>query len=214
MEKIEESHEPVNRVNGSSEEEEGAASSLSTLSTLLTIEKAIAATLPSTKGQRNQCVFRLARHLKGIVPNADAKTLRPFVEEWYQQALPVIGTKEFLETWTDFLQAWRKVRIPAGQGAIDIAFERAVASVPPPTAIQLYGEGPIILLAALCRELQRFAADGEFFFLDCRKAGRLIGVSHVMAWRYLEALCADGILTAGAKGSKATGRASRFRFVG
>ena len=33
------------------------------------------------------------------------------------------------------------------------------------------------------------------------------------AWRYLDVLCADGVLTAGAKGSKATRKASRFRVI-
>jgi len=176
------------------------------------VESAIVATLPRIQGQRNDHLFKLARHLKAIpsLKDAEIRTLRPIVERWHSRALPVIGTKAFLESWADFVHAWEKVRVPAGKGAVETAFTRAVASVPPPIATKLYGQGPIVLLAALCRELQRIAGDGEFY-LDCRKAGELIGVAHTTAWEYLNILCADGVLAAGAKGNQT--KASRFRFV-
>jgi hypothetical protein len=126
--------------------------------------------------------------------------------------LPVIRTKPFVETWADFLLAWDRVRVPSGADTIAIAFQQAVTCITPTRATELYGEGPIVLLAALCRELQRIVGGGDFF-LDVRTAGRLIGTDHTTAWRYLKVLCADGILRAGAKGSKATGKASRFRFI-
>src|SRR5262249_55482146 len=151
--------------------------------------------------------------LKAILADAEPARLRPVIQDWHQRALPVIGTKPFLDTWADFLQAWKKVKVPAGKGAIEMAYQRAVASVPPPIATKMYGEGPIVLLAALCSELQRIVGENEFF-IDCRTAGRLIGVDYTTAWRYLYVLCADGILAAGAKGSKVARKASRFRFVG
>jgi hypothetical protein len=64
----------------------------------------------------------------------------------------------------------------------------------------------------LCCELQHIVGDGDFY-LDVRSAGRLIGVDHTTAWRWLKVLCADGLLAAGVKGSKATRKASRFRFI-
>jgi hypothetical protein len=84
---------------------------------------------------------------------------------------------------------------------------------PPPILIKLYGEGPVILLALLCQELQKIVGDKEFF-LDCRTAARLIGTDHTAAWRYLEVLCVDGFLKPGAKGSNATRKASIFQFLG
>jgi hypothetical protein len=178
------------------------------------VETAIAATLPLTKGEAHCHVFRLARYFKGIpsLRNADAATLRPFVEAWYRRALPLLDSKPFLEVWADFVQAWKKVKVPVGEGVIHKAFVRAKKSGPPPMVTELYGAGPIGLLAALCRELQGTVGDREFF-LDCRTAGRLIGVDHTTAWRYLEVLCADGILKAGAKGSKTTRKASSFRYI-
>lgn len=166
-------------------------------SLLQAAENAIVATLPTMEGERHQCIFRMARHLKSIpsLRSADAGSLRPIVAQWHRRALPAIGTKPFLATWAEFVQAWKRVKAPAGQGAIETAIQRAVASVPRPTVTKLYGEGPIVLLAALCRELQRIVGDGEFY-LDCRAAARLIGVDHVTAWRHLDVLCADGVLAA------------------
>jgi Bifunctional DNA primase/polymerase, N-terminal len=189
-----------------------------TLSSLLQeeIEKAFAATLPSRLGQRYRCIFRLARELKGIesLSIASIGDLRHIVKEWHERALPVIGTKPFLETWADFVQAWNNVRVPAGQGAIEIALERAMASVPPQRVVELYteNENEIILLVKVCRELQLIAGDKEFF-LDCRTAGKMIGAHPTTAWRYLEVLVADGILMRGDKGSFEKRRASRFRFI-
>jgi len=181
---------------------------------------AIQSTLPADPGYFKRCLFELARKLKGIAPEARPKHLRPIVQEWHRQASHSIKDRSFVDTWADFLQAWKKVKFPVGKGPIDIAFQRAQAAEPPPAVVKLYGEGQIVLLAMLCRELQGLAGHGEFFFLDCRTAGRLIRVDHSTAWRYLEVLCADGILLAGPKGSKAKGTgskakgtASRFQFI-
>jgi hypothetical protein len=124
------------------------------------VEAAIAATLPLTKGEIHRNVFRLARHLKGIpaLRNADARALRAIVEAWHRRGL--LGSP-FLEVWADFVQAWRKVKVPIGQGIIHTAFKRAKKTDPPPMATELYGEGPIVLLAALCRELQQIVGDVE-----------------------------------------------------
>jgi hypothetical protein len=213
-------HSLTKRENGADREDredrenrENRAPSPSLLSSLSdAVENAIVATLPRTQGQRHDHVFKLARYLKAIpsLEDAEIRTLRPIVERWHSRALPVIGTKPFLETWADFVHAWENVKVPAGKGAVETAFTQAVASVPPPIATNLYGQGPIVLLAALCRELQRIAGDGEFY-LDCRTAGKLIGVAHTTAWEYLNVLCADGVLAAGAKGNQI--KASRFRFV-
>src|SRR5207247_1366771 len=81
-----------------------------------------------------RCIFKLARHLKAIpaLRDADFGTLRPILETWHLRALPYIATKPFVESWADFLESWNKVKTPAGQGAVETAFCKAVASAPPP----------------------------------------------------------------------------------
>jgi len=71
--------------------------------------------------------------------DAEPAVLWPIVEEWHRRALPAIGTKSFLESWADFLVAWRRVKVPGGQGAIETAFQGAVANEPPATAVERYG---------------------------------------------------------------------------
>ncbi len=178
------------------------------------IVRAIVASLPLVIGQRNHRIFHLAREFKAIEPlnNANIGDLRPYVKEWHKRALSVIGTKPFEETWADFVIAWGNVRFPIGQGAIETAFARAHTAAPPQRVVELYEDNTIILLAKICRELQLMAGDRDFF-LDCRTAGRLIGVHHSTAWRYFVALVADRVLLPGEKGSALTRKASRFRFV-
>jgi hypothetical protein len=61
--------------------------------------------------------------------------------------------------------------------------------------------------------LQRVAGAGPFY-LDCRTAGRLVGVHHTTAWIWLTTvLPADGILEVGARGSQATGKANEYRYI-
>jgi hypothetical protein len=179
------------------------------------LREAIAATQPEAEGQRHRGVFLLCRHLKAVpsLANAAPAKLRPVVEEWHRRALPFIRTKEFSETWADFVSAWDKVTSPAGRGPVDEAFRRAKAAKSPPKAARLYaGEPKVVLLAALCRELQR-RAGADHFYLDCRTAGKLLDVPHKQAWRWLNMLCADEVLEAGEKGSRARHLANQYRYV-
>lgn len=164
---------------------------------------------------KHRKIFDLCRRLKAIpaMASAEPSALRPIVQEWHRQALPAIGTKPFVDTWADFLNGWNKVKWAAGQGPIDEAFRQAMKRKPPKAAVELYGYDPIIRLASLCRELQRGVSDGEFIRLDCRTAGRLLGVSHKTAWKWLTVLVADCILIAGEKGSRAAHKASEFVYV-
>ncbi len=185
------------------------------------VQDAILASQPEKAGQRHQKVFALCRHLKAIpsLANADNATLRPIVEEWHRRATPTIRTKPFSDTWVDFLSGWTKVKAPIGEGAIDEAFREAKKweswkkERQPLKAANLYPDEPnVVLLAALCKVLQRRAGK-ETFFLDCRTAGRLLGVTHKQAWSWLAALCGDGILERVSLGSLKTHRANEYRYV-
>jgi hypothetical protein len=175
------------------------------------VGRAIEDTLPGTSAYRKR-LFALARALKAVLPDATPEELRPVVAEWHRRAQPVV-TAGFTEVWAEFLVGWDRVKVPAGQGAVEAAFRRAQATVPPARAVELYPEPQVRLLVALCRELQRVAGDGPFY-LDCRTAGRLVGVHYSTAWRLLAvAFVADGILLAGKKGSQATRDANEYYYV-
>ncbi len=179
------------------------------------VQDSIVATLPEAEGQRSRRLFDLCRSLKAIpsLASAEPATLRPIVQEWHRRALPIIRTKPFSETWADFLSGWDKVKSAAGRGPVDDAFRRANDAEPPKKAARLYPDEPrVVLLAALCRELQRDAGENNFF-LACRTAAQLLGVTHKQAWCWLRVLCADGILECTEVGTHPDHRASQYRYV-
>jgi hypothetical protein len=142
--------------------------------------------------------------------DAPEELLLPVVKQWHEAALPRITTKPFEETWYDFRIAWRRVRYAAGDGKIDEALARAVSQTPPVCADK-YEDTRIRTLVALCRELQR-VADESPFFLACRTAGQLLGVSHTLTSRWLGMLCMDGILKLVERGS--LHHANEYRYLG
>lgn len=178
------------------------------------IEQAIRDSLPTGPGRRNDQVFVLARALKAIPATADAPpmSLRPIVEKWHRLALPLIGTKPFEETLIDFLHAWPRVKYPKGSEPIATHFAAAQKAETPVEAMQ-FEQPALRLLVALCRQLQGVSGE-QPFFLSCRTAGNLLGVRHSQANRWLFLLSRVDLLKEVTKGTRATGRASRYRYLG
>jgi hypothetical protein len=206
--------ERTERTEGT-EDYRGERKQLTNASLKKMIEAAILDSLPTQIGRRNRQVFELARALKAIPALADApaEDLEPSVRCWHTLGVKggVIGTEPFEETWIDFLQAWPKVKFPKGAEPMTKVFEM-VKQAPMPRAAQRYEQGGLRLLVALCRELQRLSGDKPFF-LACRTAGRLLGVKHVTAWRWLALLTHDRIVAEVEKGDRAHRRASRYRYL-
>ncbi len=85
-------------------------------------------------------------------------------------------------------------------------------SLKPPSVAEQFEDERIRLLVALCHELQ--GASGEQpFYLACRKAGELVGMDHMTAWRYLCLLRHEGILAAVTVGTKESQKATRWRYL-
>ncbi len=179
--------------------------------TLERINEAMAKTLPTGKGQRNKAVFEFARHLRGIPGLSDLHldTFKLFVEEWHSQALPVIGTKPFIETWIDFLKGWPKVKWPVNEEFIPMILTKAQSN-----PVDGYDDPRLSVLAAICRELH--GINGQKFYLATRTAGKLLGVSHTMISRWLFLLEHDRLIETVVKGgtSENPRKATRFRYIG
>jgi len=171
------------------------------------VEDAIEATLPDGPGQRNRKIFDLARRLKAIA-GLEMEMLGSIVTEWHRQALPVISTKEFAETWSDFQIAWRRVRKPHGT-TVHAAF--AAAGNAPRKCID--GDTNLGTLAVMCQILSNTSGGGQFF-LSCRTVEVLFGVSRMAAWRWLEALQFHGIIESITKGTLKNRQATTWRFTG
>jgi hypothetical protein len=176
------------------------------------IDPLIARTLPTGPGQRNRRVFDLARGLVGLLgKDADRAQLRRLVQEWHRQALPVIRTKAFDETWSDFIIAWGRVKHAAGA-----SLASAVAAADAgraPAAARDYDTAPMRRLVAVCAQLSVQWGD-QPFPLGCRTAANILGISPPAAHRMLATLRFDGIIKLATMGSKARGRASEWHYVG
>ncbi|WP_442485888.1 hypothetical protein [Aeoliella sp. SH292] len=178
------------------------------------IAQAIALTLPRGPGRRHQQVFELCRALKAIPDLSDTEPaqLKPIVQRWHRDALPMMNTKAFEETWIDFLKGWPNVLYPLGKEPMALVFDRARCAETPIEA-EHFEQPELRLLVAICRELQR-GAPSRPFYLSCRTAGRLLGVDHTTASRWLFLLEAEGVLAVVEKGDRRTRKASRFRYLG
>ena len=167
-------------------------------------------TLPAQEGQRNRCLFELARWVKGSHPQATREELRAIVQEWHRLAISVIGTKDFSVTWTDFTRGLEKVRQPHGSTMQSI-ITKIDHTAPLPHGIEALGYGDTGKhLVRLCQALQSHEGDAPFF-ISARQAGEVLGVHFTDASKMLSALVADGVLTLVSKGAGKV--ASRYRFA-
>ena len=163
--------------------------------------------MPATTGQRNKCLFPLARHMKARCPDATLAELRPVLQRWHAMALPNLGTTEFSESWGDFVRAWNSVRVPEGAWLAQIkdGFE---AELLPAALPGDYGPRTLRLLQ-LCTHIQR-SHGTEPFYLSARTAAEVLGIHHTSAAAMLNGLVADGVLLLVRRGSFEDRTASEY----
>ena len=179
--------------------------------------EAIQRTLPAVLHTRHRKIFDFARELKSMpqYTEADPRQFRSIVEQWHKRALPNIETKEFEETWIDFLKGWNKVKWKIGESPMAQIFEKAIQLEQPKVAVEKYpNHNKLKILVSLCRELQRAAGESPFF-LSARTASKLLKIAPMTASRWFFLLETDGILRVVAKGgtSENPRKASRYRYI-
>jgi hypothetical protein len=157
------------------------------------VEAVISQTQPRHPGERHRRVFDLARGLKYDAGCADAPLpeLRNMVRCWYTQAVDQITTKDFSETWADFLHAWERVRGGLNENSLLMAWDRVESESLPKVCEQYDGE-TVRRLLALCHHLKQ--NDGTFY-LSMPKAGELLGIHAQQVKRYLRMFIADELLS-------------------
>ena len=164
-------------------------------------------TIPSTYGERNTKLFLLARHLKGLYPEAKCDDVIPLVKEWHSMCINEISTKEFFITRLTFENAWSNVKHPS-----TFIFERIEKEKPSTfdsPAADLYGQVGGLLFY-MCQELQKFSGN-EPFFISCRTAGKQLNIDHKDAANLLSQFVSRNWLILVKKGSGKT--ASRYRIT-
>ncbi|HEX2973108.1 MAG TPA: hypothetical protein VHP11_12295 [Tepidisphaeraceae bacterium] len=202
--------EPTEKAE-TAEKAEQMASAISAVSAV-SVDQIISQTLPVKQGQRNGCILRLARGLRFDAGLAIATypQLKPVVRRWHAQAFAAIGTKNFDETWADFIRAWSVARVPLNFDAEGWALGKAKAEPPPPQADD-YDTEAVRLLVGMCFHLASLHY-ARRFFLSSHRAGAALGVSHDKALRWLGMLCADSVLERVESGNER--RATRYRWIG
>ena len=150
-------------------------------------------TQPSGQGQRNRCLFELARHVLSIHADWTSEELNDIARRWWDRAVAVIGTKNFSTTWADFVCACSGVRQPVGATIDKLARD---ADALPRSAFEsrfdAVGHRRLVRLILLLDQ-QLSTADG-IFYLSCRDAGRVAGICHQAAWKFLKLLQSLGAL--------------------
>src|SRR5262249_35408825 len=141
-----------------------------------------------------------------IMPRATMDKLELIVRAWFVRALPIICTKDWLETWIDFRVAWARVKRPAGATMAEIVARARARTQADADAIAQ--------LVTLAQAIQEHHGPGRAWPLSCRMAAKEIGVGHDTAARLLKMLCVEGVLElvtpAGAKGSHI---AAEYRYI-
>ena len=165
--------------------------------------------IPNRTGMRHGCIFKLARYLKNQYPVSHAHELKAIFAIWWHMALPLISTKDFGESWIDFLIAWDNVKHPLGS-----SMDRITSGLPDHSITNeanIYGIVGANLLELCIRldENQKTNWNEEPFPLSCRIAGDVLGINRNYANSLLSLLTKDGFLVLVTKGN--TVKANRYR---
>lgn len=121
----------------------------------LKAEKFPANTIPRSYGLRNFRIFDLARHLRGLHPNADVESMKGVVTQWFNIALPAIRTKDFTDSWLAFKRCWKAIKHPKGIWEKVVAGLDAEPAENEGSVLGLYGAR----LYQLCVALQAYRGE-------------------------------------------------------
>ena len=164
--------------------------------------------IPKGTGMRHGCIFNLARYLKGKHLSASNEEIHGIFSLWWHRVLPVIGSKDFDESWTEFKIAWANVKNPYGA-----SMDKIKEGLPDPSIQNdgsVHGDMAANLLE-LCIRLddnQNKHWNSDPFPLACRTAGEILGITRYYANNLLSLLTKEGFLEV-TKGN--TVKANRYR---
>jgi hypothetical protein len=164
----------------------------------------------------NRPAFILCQYLHGInLPEEITfSDLRPFVEQWYDLAEELFDEEplSFMEVWTQFTEAWPKVKYPKSQKLND-AKERAKRHTEPlPELAEM--DDAYQYLGMVCWELQQAERDDPFF-LSSYDAGKILGKGQKAGLHTMRNFVIDGILDLVEIGTPGPhGRATKYRYLG
>jgi hypothetical protein len=175
---------------------------------VLSVPQVLSRTQPMQEGERNRCLLNLARGLKyeSGLKNQPLEVLLPIVRQWHELAFPVIGTKSFTDTLSDFRHAWKHARLPLTFDAMQAAVGYANAN-PVPVPMWVDDDKTRVLFTAL---LHLADQNGGVFFASCRKLSQLIAMPPITVSRRLRLFEEMGVIETVEKHTEY--RATRYRW--
>jgi hypothetical protein len=181
------------------------------------IEEIIAPAIPRERSRNHHHLFTLARSIKTFEIEYDEKLnrgdLRRIFDAWYKASLKYLRPGQSKDEYRfEFLDALDNAKYPLGKWLIKKAIVKDAKKKPLPEIAKNYPCKKIQFLIAVCREFQRSAGDNPFF-LSCRMAGDILGISFTRANRMLQGLEREKILHVVKRGGPDTNKATRFRYI-
>ena len=165
--------------------------------------------MPTRTGMRHDCIFVLARYLKNQYPTSQPHEIKHIFSLWWLAALPVISTKEFDESWIDFLVAWDNVKHPLGSSMNRITSGLPDHSITNEASIYGIVGANLLELCIRLDENQKTNWNDEPFPLACRIAGDVLDINRNYANSLLQLFTKNGFLELVTKGN--TVKANRYR---
>lgn len=166
--------------------------------------------IPIRVGQRNSCIFRLARHLRAAMPDSTEDERYEIFREWFEVALPNIGTLDEGISWSDFINAWENVKAPEGAAVMVGMIDRGLPELPLHwIKARRFGEVGVKILR-LCLALAEHHAPDPFFAAG-RPIAEAIGCHHTSVTSVLSAAVKCGLLRLVRRGFRGT--ASTYMLV-
>ncbi len=146
--------------------------------------------IPRHPGEWRRRLFRLSRriHADPGFASMPPEHFRSAVVRWHQLAGATVPA--FDEVWVEFLYGFPMVNSPLPEGGFLEAVAQEVATM---KLDECRYQGTHRKLYKVCLALHRMTK-GRPFYLSCRWAGELVGVSHPVAYKALRALEADGVI--------------------
>lgn len=177
------------------------------------ISEAVELCIPSGPRRNNQALFRLARSLLSLEQSATVglNDKQAAFEEWYgrTKALGFLRSTQSREHYLiEFMNAIKDAKKPLGETPVMAAWKRTQGEPLPKEANNFTTNAPRQLIG-LCYQLEK-SSNGQPWFLSCRDAGKLLGISHTLAAEWLSRFVAFGFLIIADAGT--THKATRYRF--
>lgn len=182
------------------------------------IRKRIDRNIPTIGGTRNRMKFELLRDLHAIPDFRGTSwkdvqdVMYPIIADWYGHSEGVV-TDSLEATFVECASAWEKVKVPKGEGVLEIAYQQSLNVELPPLNPKLPLSEKLMPLVRLCFALQQHHGQNPFF-LSCRDAAEFGNTNHNTAASWLTYLCMAEVLKLETPGSLIGRKSTEYRFIG